>query len=434
MGQRTFLWAGALIDGIADQPRRDVLIVSEGDRIVEVAPYSADKVPEGADFVDASDATVLPGLIDAHVHVLGSGNPGEERFFTSAAELSIPSMGFEAYRNALASLQAGWTTLRDVGARHFIDVDLRNAINRGDLVGPRLWVSGLGISSTAGHMDYDKFLAPHMQNSAPAAVADGPTEARRAVRLNLSRDVDLIKFNATLTEHVRRYKGYCAPEMTEETMRALIEEAHWHGRRVTTHCYGGEGATWAIRSGVDGIEHGFYLSDDQLRMMADNGTVLCPTLSVPGRFREHGKKALSANANVEHMDAWRRKAIAAAWDTTRRALELGVTVICGDDAAMPYVRHGSNAFELEMLVEAGMAPMQAIKSATSVAAEAIDFQEVGAIAEGRYMDLVVVNGDPIADITVLQNLDAIPLVFKGGEVVADRRGSPRAASPASHVI
>lgn len=421
MDKRLFVRAGTLIDGVADTPRRDALIVADGERIVDVGDYRDDLVPAGARFVDASHATVLPGLIDAHVHMLSSGEPGEDRFFTAAAEESIGAFALACYKNALASMDAGWTTLRDVACRHFVDVDVRNAINAGDLVGPRLYVSGLGITSSSGHMDFEKFLAPHMRATGPRAVADDPTEARKAVRLNLARNVDLVKFNATLTEHVRRYKGYCAPEMTRETMQALIEEAHWHGRRVTAHCYGGPGATWALESGIDCIEHGFYLDEDQLRLMADEGIALCPTLSVPGRFRQHGRAALGTGKNVELLEAWRQKAVAAAWNTTRRALELGVTVICGDDAAMPYVRHGANAFELEMLVEAGMTPMQALRSATSVAARVIDFEDVGAVEAGRFMDLVVVDGDPLGDITILQDLAKIPVVIKGGEIVADRR-------------
>ena len=424
MKDQLFVRAGTLIDGISDVPRLDALIVGDGERILEISDYHADAVPPGARYVDASNATVLPGLIDAHVHMLASGEPGEDRFFTAAAEESIGSFALACYKNAVASMKAGWTTLRDVACRHFVDVDVRDAINAGDLVGPRLYVSGLGITSSSGHMDFDKFLAPHVRSDSPRAVADDPTEARKAVRLNLSKNVDLIKFNATLTEHVRRYRGYCAPEMTRETMQALIEEAHWHGRRVTAHCYGGPGATWAIESGIDCIEHGFYLEDDQLRMMADRGIALCPTLSVPGRFRQHGRAALGYGKNVDVLESWRQKAVAAAWDTTRRALAFGVTVICGDDAAMPYVRHGDNAFELEMLVEAGMTPLQALKSATVVAAEVIDFADVGAVEPGRYMDLVVVDGDPLADITILQDQDSIPVVIKGGEIVADRRSSP----------
>lgn len=421
MSERLALHAGTFIDGYQTTVRRDVLIVSEGERIAEVVDYTTAAVPPDATFIDASKYTIIPGLIDAHVHILGSGEPGEDNFFTSGAEESIPGLTLQCYRNACRSLDAGWTTLRDVACRHYADVEVRDAINRGDLVGPRLWVSGLGITSTAGHMDYDKFLAPHLSGYFLNAVADDPTEARRAVRQNLRFDVDLIKFNATLTEHVRRYRGYCAPEMTEATMAALIEEAHWHGRKVTTHCYGGDGATWAIRSGVDCIEHGFYLSDEHLQMMADRGTALCPTLSVPGRFRQHGQAALGATSKIELLESWRQKAVKAAWDTVRRATKLGVTIICGDDAAMPFVRHGSNAFELEMLVEAGLTPMQALQSATSVAATTIDFPEVGTLAAGKYMDLVAVTNNPLDDIRVLQNLDAVPLVIKGGKLVADRR-------------
>lgn len=414
--------AGTLIDGTESAPAQDMLVLGKNDRITEITKFEGTKVPAGATFIDASDQFVLPGLIDAHVHILGSGEPGESRFFTSGAEYSIPEVTLECYKNACKSMEAGWTTLRDVACRHYADVSVRNAINSGSLVGPRLYVCGLGITSTAGHMDSDKFLAPHFTNNNLNAVADSPDEARKAVRQNLRFDVDLIKFNATLTEHVRRYKGYCAPEMTEATMQALIEEAHWHGRKVTAHCYGGDGATWAVRSGIDGIEHGFYLSDDHLRMMADMGTVLCPTLSVVGRFRQHGKAALNFGGNVELLNAWREKAIAAAWDTTRRAHELGVKIICGDDVAMPYVKHGTNAYELEMLVEAGLTPKEALISATSDAAEAIDFTDVGSLQPGKYLDAVIVDANPLDDITVLQDLNKIPFVVKGGEVVANRSG------------
>jgi imidazolonepropionase-like amidohydrolase len=322
-------------------------------------------------------------------------------------------------RNGLKDLEAGWTTVRDAACRHFADIAVRDAINRGELVGPRIWACGLGITSTAGHMDREKDLAPHVSLPGPHAVADDPTEGRKAVRLNLRNNVDFIKINATLTEHVRRYFGYCAPEMTRDTMAAIFEEAHWHGRRVTAHCYGGPGATWAIEEGIDGIEHGFYLSDEHLDMMAARGTVLCPTLSVVGRFREHGDAALPPGN--PHLPVWREKAIANAWKTVGRARERGVKIICGTDAAMPFVRHGTNAYELEMLVEAGLTTMDAVVSATSGAAAALDFNDVGTIAAGKFADLVFVDGDPLADITILQDLARVPLVIKGGHVVADRR-------------
>ena len=407
--------------GTGARPSSDATILIEGDRIVEIGRRDQVQVPPGTPIIDASRMTVLPGLIDAHVHILGSGEPNDDAFFTAAAERAIPELTLTSYRNAMRSLEAGWTTLRDAACRHYLDVAIRDAIDAGSLPGPRLWTCGLGITSTAGHMDFAKFLAPHMPWSGPSAVADGPTEGRRAVRQNLAQDVDFIKINATLTEHVRRYQGYCAPEMTRETMAAIIEEAHWHGRKVTAHCYGGDGATWAIEAGIDGIEHGFYLTDTHLEMMADRGTVLCPTLSVPGRFREMGDDISMGNGR--HLAAWRKKAVASAWDTVRRAKEAGVTIICGDDAAMPYIRHGGNAYELEMLVEAGLTPLEAIGSATGVAARALAIPDVGELRSGAFADLVVVDGDPLADVRILQDLDRIAIVIKGGETVIDRRAT-----------
>jgi len=411
--------AGRLIDGTGAPPRRNVVILIEKNRFDVVAGDRETAVPVGYEVIDASRYTVLPGLIDCHVHLVGSGDPRDAVFGVTELAKSIPATTLACYKNALRDLEAGWTTVRDAAARYYADVAVRDAINRGELVGPRVWCCGLGITSTAGHMDREKYLAPHLNLPGPSAVADDPTEGRKAVRFNLRNNVDFIKINATLTEHVRRYFGYMAPEMTRETMAAIFEEAHWHGRRVTAHCYGGPGATWAIEEGIDGIEHGFYLSDEQLDMMAKRGTVLCPTLSVVGRFREHGDAALPPGD--PYLPAWREKAIANAWKTAGRARERGVKIICGTDAAMPYVFHGTNAYELEMLVEAGLTPMEALVAATGGAADAIDFKDIGTIASGKFADLVVVDGNPLEDIRVLQNLARIPLVIKDGQIAADRR-------------
>jgi imidazolonepropionase-like amidohydrolase len=415
---RLIIRSSRLFDGSGAVPEAAQVVV-EGDRIVEVyRGVGAVAEGEGARVIDLPDGTLLPGLIDAHVHLLGSGEPGDTAFGTGDLTRSIPAVTLQCYRNARRDLEAGFTTVRDAACRYYADIALRDAIARGELVGPRIWTCGLGITSTAGHMDREKVLPPHLSLPGPSAVADGPDEARKAVRQNLRFDVDFIKFNATLTEHVRRYKGYCAPEMTAATMAALIEEAHWHGRTVTAHCYGGDGADWALDAGIDGIEHGFYLSDEQLGRMAEAGTVLCPTLSVVGRFREWGERALPPGN--PHLEAWRLKAIAHAWRTAGRARELGVPIICGTDAAMPYVTHGGNAYELAMLVEAGLSTSEALVAATSGAARGIDFPNVGRVAPGCYADFVFVDGDPLADIGILQDRDRIALVIKGGEVVVDR--------------
>ncbi|NJN19043.1 MAG: amidohydrolase family protein [Oscillochloris sp.] len=407
-----------LFDGTGNTPYAAEIVI-DGERIVEVHRGQGTVAPEGATVIELAAGTLLPGLIDAHVHLIGSGEPGDNAFGLGELERSIPTVTLHCYKNALKNLEAGFTTVRDCASRYYADIGLRNMINRGELPGPRIWACGLGITSTAGHMDREKMLPPHLSLPGPHSVADGPEEARKVVRQNLRYDVDFIKFNATLTEHVRRYKGYCAPEMTAETMQALIEESHWHNRRVTAHCYGGDGADWAIDAGIDGIEHGFYLSDSQLERMAAQGTALCPTLSVVGAFRTYGEAALPPGN--PWLKFWRTKAIDNAWKTTGRARALGVKIICGTDAAMPYVIHGKNAWELELMVEAGLSNNEALVAATGAAAAALDFAEVGVIAAERYADFVFVAGDPLADITILQDHSRIALVIKGGEIAVDRR-------------
>lgn len=342
---------------------------------------------------------------------------------------SIPSFTAACYQHILKDLEAGFTTLRDAGCRYYADVAVRDAIARGDLPGPRLWVCGQGITSTSGHMDREKGLPPHLRLDELSTVADGPVEARRAVRLNLRYNVDFIKINATISEHVRRYSGYCAPEMTKETMAALFEEAHWHGRKVTAHCHGGPGVTWAIEAGIDGIEHGNFISDEQLQLMAGKGIAFCPTLSVQGHMRED--MASGIPTGVPYFDAWREKAVARAWDNARRAHEFGVMLICGTDASWPGCRHGGNAFELEMMVEAGLSPMEAIVAATGNSAKGINLPDVGTVAPGKFADLVFVDGNPLEDIRMLQDTKRIPVVIKGGQVVVKRDEQGRNLLPRS---
>lgn len=417
---RSVIRAEQVFDGSGSPPDRAEIVIEHG-RIIEVYRGQGTVVIEQDQVLELCDGMLLPGLIDAHVHLMASGEPGDAAFGVGDVLNSIPTVTLNCFRNAQRDLEAGFTTVRDAASRHYADIAVRDAINRGDLPGPRIWACGLGITSTTGHMDTEKILPPHLSLPGPKAVADGPEEARRAVRQNLRYDVDFIKFNATLTEHIRRYQGYCAPEMTSETMQALIDEAHWHGRTVTAHCYGGDGATWALDAGIDGIEHGFYLSDAHLDQMARQGTVLCPTLSVVGRFRELGELALPPGAT--NLEAWRLKAVGNAWNTVSRAHQRGVRIICGTDAAMPYVTHGTNAYELELLVEAGLSPTEALVAATSGAAEGIGFTEVGRIEAGCYADFVLVDGDPLSNVHVLQERDRIALVIKDGDIVIDRRSN-----------
>jgi imidazolonepropionase-like amidohydrolase len=267
-------------------------------------------------------------------------------------------------------------------------------------------------------MDREKGLPPHLSLDELSTVADGPVEARRAVRLNLRYDVDFIKTNITISEHVRRYSGYCAPEMTKETMAAMFEEAHWHGRKVTAHGHGGPGVTWAIEAGIDGIEHGMFLDERQLEMMAERGVAFCPTLTVMGHMRED--MAAGVLSGIPYFEPWREKAVGRAWDTVNKAHKIGVLIISGTDSSWPGCRHGENAYDLEMLVEAGLSPMEAIVAATGASAKGIGFPDVGTVKPGKYADLVFVDGDPLKDIKILQDLKRIPVVIKGGEIVVKR--------------
>lgn len=285
--------AGLFIDGSGHPPGSDLVVLIEDERVTGVVRDTEGSIPSEYGILDASRYTVMPGMIDAHLHLDSSGDPGE-RPLPGPMGQSVPSYALNCFRNASRDLDSGFTTIRVAGSQHYADVALRDQINAGLVKGPRIWAAGQGITSTSGHMDRNKRLPPHQRNTDDlTTVADGPVEARKAVRINLSFDVDHIKINATLTEHVRRYGGYCSPEMTRDVFEAICDEAHMHGRRVTAHCYGGIGADWALSAGLDGVEHGFYLTDAQLHLMAERGVALCPTLSVPGHMRDDIKCGVS---------------------------------------------------------------------------------------------------------------------------------------------
>jgi imidazolonepropionase-like amidohydrolase len=271
---------------------------------------------------------------------------------------------------------------------------------------------------TGGHMDRTKGLAPHVQLDDMSNVIDSADEGRRAARYQIKYNVDWIKIAATLSEYVRASGGLCSPELTFETIQAICEVAHWVGRKVGAHCHGGEGVTMAIKAGVDCLEHGRFLSDEQLEMMAERGVYLVPTMAPEGRVMDLGQKEVGAN-DVDW--AWTLKAADAMYDTVARAHKAGVKVATGTDAAMPYVRHGENAYEMELFVRAGLSPMDAIVAATRFGAEVLDMaDEIGTIEAGKLADLVVVDGDPLEDIRILQDLCRIEKVIKGGTVVVSR--------------
>jgi imidazolonepropionase-like amidohydrolase len=418
------LRVGCLIDGTGAAPRRGVTIVLAGDRIEGVRSSASGSAALG-DLWDLSGYTALPGLIDAHVHVFGSGDPREPNWFVREVTELVPTVAFNCLLNAQRNLAHGFTTIRDLACRHYADVALRNAIEAGRLEGPRMKVCGVGLTSTAGHMDRAKGFAPGVVVPGPSAIVDGPDEGRRAVRANLRYGADFIKINATLSELVRPLDGLCSPEMTRETMAAICETAHAHGRKVAAHCHGGVGVTWALEAGVDVLEHGRFLADDQLDTMAAKGVFLCPTLSPEAKARDLGLVPPDP-----HLARWQERARDAMYETVRRARRAGVTIVNGSDAAMPGVRHGEGgAYEMAQLVAAGLSPMEAVIAATSAAARCLGMEgEIGTVEAGKLADLILVDGDPLDGIELLQDLERVPVVIKGGRIVANRLPAAEAAS------
>lgn len=423
--------AGQLIDGNGGPPMRDAVVLVEGERIVKVGlPQEVEVLPK-TEIIDASGKTVIPGMIDSHVHVDSEGGPAiddiadrtahSQSFLTlerrntqyairSAADQIAHSQGFlalRAYSNVRRDLEMGFTSVRSLGSPAYVDVALRDAITAGLVEGPRIRAAGQALGITGGHMDLGHW-APEVSIFGRTGVCDGPWECRKAAREQLKRGADLIKIGAA---------GEWQQEMTYEEMAAICEEAHWAKKRVAAHAYGapdGQGITDAIRAGLDSVEHGAWLTDEQVDMMAERGVFYVPTLSVHTRGLELGKELTGLSSALWD---WLLKACEAIWASLERAKKAGVKIATGTDAGF-WMYHGENAKELAELVKGGFTPMEAIVAATRTGAECLDLdRDTGTIEEGKYADLVIVDGDPLADIKILQDKDRIVQVLKGGQKI-----------------
>lgn len=412
--------AGQLIDGSGDLPRHDVRLYVEKGKIIEIAEGTGPELPEGADFYDASGLTVMPGMIDAHVHVMWNGDPDDPLNGREGQVSELPgTAALKAYVNAHHDLEAGFTALRDMLSFDFTDVSLRNAINRGLVEGPRISACGYGLTATGGHMDMYNGLRPGISLGYFNNIVDTPEQARIAVRQLVRMGVDHIKINAGRGYRVKGRPILFAPEMRLDVIKTIVEEAHTAGRKVAAHSLGSQGELWAVQAGVDSLEHAHFIDDETIQAMAEAGTYLVPTMTHCVRNTRVIRQKLPP-------EQWPNDLILNAYDSMYRvipkAFKLGVRIATGTDAGADLVPHGCNAMELELLTTIGMSPLQAITAATRTAAGVLDMADsIGTLEKGHFADLLVVQGSPLDDIRLLQNQSAILSVIKEGRIVVDRR-------------
>jgi imidazolonepropionase-like amidohydrolase len=398
---RVIIHAGRVLDVKTGQWHADQSIFIEGDKIVRIESGASTSAPGWKD-IDLRNATVLPGLIDCHVHLtLSPSNFGYELLGVSEARQTLTGAA-----NALKTLRAGFTTVRNVGAWGYTDVALRDAINAGDVPGPRLLVSGMPLSITGGH--FDNTLLPWEYHASFASVADGVDGVRHMVRQQIKYGADLIKFMASGGVLTKGDDPQAAQYSFEE-MQTIVSEAHRLGRRVAVHAHGSQAIQWAIQAGADSVEHGSYVNDEGIAAMKTHGTYLVPTLYTGDFLLENMEKLHLA----EFLVLKAREVLPAAKKNVSHAFRSGVKIAFGTDAGV--FPHGFNAREFDSMVRSNLSPLAAIRSATIDAADLLGWSsKVGSVEAGKWADLVAVDGDPISDVKVLEN---VKFVMKGGLIV-----------------
>lgn len=407
------LKAARLFDGKSDKIVEPGIVVVSGGQIRAVGG----EAPAGATVIDLGDATLLPGFIDSHTHLTMDFNPDYNGQRLLNLTRPITEDAIRSTVNARKTLMAGFTTVRDVGSDHFLDVGLRNAINSGVVPGPRMLVAVHALGATAGHCDDGdgfRFGLFNRETGPEDGVINSPDQARYAVRFNIKYGADVIKTCATggvlsPTDDVD------VPQLSQAELDALVDEAHALRRKTAAHAHGAEGAKRAIRAGIDSIEHGTFVDDEALRMMRERGTYLVPTLSVRSGLAESNFPPLvrqKADRAVKQQDAM-----------VRRALATGVKIALGTDAAV--YPHGNNALEFVLMAADGMTPAQSLRAGTAVAADLLGLQnKIGTLETGKLADIVAVPGNPLDDIKVTQS---VLFVMKEGVVYRNDRHPIEAA-------
>jgi imidazolonepropionase-like amidohydrolase len=403
--------AAHIFDATSDNMLSNGVVIVDGNRIV--AAGSSITIPANAQVIDLGDATLLPGFIDAHVHLTGeSGDNWYKDYFEG--EMRHPAeQAHYAASYALKTLNAGFTTVRNVGANDYVDVGLRNAINNGIIPGPRMLTAVHAIGATGGHGDGDPIPPSRTHQLGPLeGVCNGAAECRAAVRYQIKYGADVIKFMPSggvlsLSDPVD------APELSQEEMNAIVEEAHNWGRKVAAHCHGDAAARMAILAGTDSIEHGSFMKPETLALMKEKGTYLVPTRMAvywTGSADKVGKFPPVIQAKA-------KAAYAAHEQMFRNALKAGVKIAFGTDSAVS--PHGLNAREFSLMTDLGMSPVAALRSATSVGATLLGvLNDRGTLEAGKLADIVAVPGNPLTDIHATEH---VLFVMKDGKVVKNAR-------------
>ena len=413
------LKAARLFDGKSKALVQDGVVILQGNKIVDAG--SNLPAPADAQVIDLGDATLSPGFMDGHTHLtLDYTDYKKERM--DHLDLNVSEQALRATTYARATLEAGFTTVRDVGSRfpaskEFVDVALRNAINKGYVIGPRMLVATYGIGATGGHFDPTSGFRDMLFGREPdwsQGIADGPDAIRKAVRFEVKNGADVIKAAVSggvfsLADEVD------TPQFTPAEMAALVDESHRLRKKVAVHCHGDRAAKEAIEAGVDSIEHGSFMKPETLTLMKNKGTYLTPTLMATEWIMS------KIDTYPPAVQAKGRAAAAARSDMFRNAVKMGVKISFGTDAAV--FPHGQNAKEFKLMVDLGMQPIDALKTATGNAADLFGIaQRTGTLEKGKFADVVAMPGDPTSDITATER---VSFVMKEGKIIRNGPPTPR---------
>jgi imidazolonepropionase-like amidohydrolase len=403
-----------LLDRPGKTPRGPSTIVIRDGRVSEVLDGFVD-VPGSQQVIDQRTRFVLPGLIDSHVHLVS--DTGGQMGQLEDVQLDDPELAYNALVNAHKTLRAGFTTVRNLGDEHGVTLALRDAIRAGKVVGPNIVDAGRSISTTSGHMDYALGYREEFRDTLHAHenLCDSAESCRRAVRIQVGRGVDVIKIATTGGVNSQVGAGL-GKQMFDDEAKAVVEAAHLYGKKVAVHAHGADGIKVALAAGADSIEHGTMLDDESIALFLKSGAYYVPTLStVNGYIERLAANPQAYSPEVRAKVEWRIKVTG---ESLRKAVPKGVKIAFGTDAGVS--KHGRNADEFELMVKHGMTPATALQAATVNAADLLGLQaDVGTLEPGKRADLIAVDGDPLADVTVLKR---VAFVMKDGVEFRDGGG------------